>query len=50
LGPFNDWFRRWCWAVQLDGCLNGLIDEVAQRLRELVNRVTHRCGLGSSVR
>jgi hypothetical protein len=33
-----------------DGCLHGLVDEVAQCLGELVSSVTHCCRFGSSVR
>jgi hypothetical protein len=51
LVPFNRACRRRSWALLPDGCCaDGLVDDVADGLRELVGGVTHRCGLGSSVR
>src|SRR6185312_4382064 len=35
LGTFNQSRRRGCWALPLDGCLYGLVDDVAQCLGEL---------------
>jgi hypothetical protein len=49
-GTLDHWYRRWCWPVLLDGYLRGLVDEVAQRLGEPVDSITHRCRFGSSVR
>jgi hypothetical protein len=37
-------------SCELDGCLYGLVDHVAQRLGEPIDCVTHRYRLGSSVR
>lgn len=42
LGTFHDSFRRRCWAVPLDGCLYGLVDDVADRLGQPLGRIIHR--------
>jgi hypothetical protein len=38
LGIFSRRCRWRCWALPLDGCLHGLVDEVAQCLGELQQR------------
>ena len=50
LGIFSRRCRWRCWALPLDSCVYGLVDEVAQRLGEPLSGVAHRCCLGSSVR
>jgi hypothetical protein len=50
LGTFNYSCRPRRRTLPRDGCLYGLVDEVAQCLREPLSGVAHRCCLGSSVR
>jgi hypothetical protein len=40
-GTFNNSFGRRCSALSLDRCLCGLVNEVPERLGELVDSVTH---------